>query len=52
MKSFNKLACVLFVAVAQGISAIAGEFLIHDGDRVVFLGDSITAVPEALYHLC
>src|SRR5580698_5665181 len=42
MKSFNKLACVLYVALACGISATAGEFLIHDGDRVVFLGDSIT----------
>src|ERR1700677_905232 len=42
MKSFNKLACVLYVALACGISATAGEFLIRDGDRVVFLGDSIT----------
>src|SRR5580698_10650051 len=42
MKSFNKLACVLYVALACGISATAGEFLIHDGDRIVFLGDSIT----------
>src|SRR5881392_142538 len=34
---------VLVVAIlfSQSISR-AGEFLIHDGDRVVFLGDSIT----------
>ena len=42
MKSFNRLACVAFVFLAGGISARAGEFLIHNGDRVVFLGDSIT----------
>src|SRR5882672_2964971 len=39
---FNRLAGVLLVALACATSAAAGEFLIRDGDRVVFLGDSIT----------
>src|SRR6266403_6385867 len=38
----NKLTCVLFLLVAQGISAFAGDYQIRDGDHVVFLGDSIT----------
>lgn len=42
MKLLNRLAGVLFVALVAGMSARAGEFLIHDGDRIVFLGDSIT----------
>jgi lysophospholipase L1-like esterase len=37
---FNKLVCL--VALAQTAGAMAGEFLIRSGDRVVFLGDSIT----------
>jgi len=34
----------LFVAVITGLpaTAVGGDFFIHDGDRVVFLGDSIT----------
>jgi hypothetical protein len=32
----------LFTWLTLGTSALAGDFLIHDGDRVVFLGDSIT----------
>src|SRR6185503_8184562 len=38
----NKLTHILFFILAQGISAFAGEYQIRDGDRVVFLGDSIT----------
>ena len=38
----QKLACLLFIVLVQGPDARAGDFLIHDGDRVVFLGDSIT----------
>src|SRR3954467_7881857 len=42
---FRHVAAIraLFVAIlfSQSVSR-AGEFLIHDGDRVVFLGDSIT----------
>src|ERR1043165_10284784 len=34
-------ALVVAILFSQSISR-AGEFLIHDGDRVVFLGDSIT----------
>ena len=40
--TFRKLLSVLLLALASGWSALAGDFLIHDGDRVVFLGDSIT----------
>ena len=40
--TFHKLLCVLLFALARGWSALAADFLIHDGDRVVFLGDSIT----------
>src|SRR5580658_184654 len=43
MKLLNRLACLLFVVLVQGRVAIAGGFLIHDGDRLGFLGDSITA---------
>ena len=38
----KKLLFSILLTVAQGMSALAGDFLIHDGDRVVFLGDSIT----------
>jgi lysophospholipase L1-like esterase len=36
--------CVPYMAAIIAISspAVAGDFFIHDGDRVVFLGDSIT----------
>src|SRR6266700_604508 len=39
-----RLRFVVFLTVVLGLtsSVIAGDFLIHDGDRVVFLGDSIT----------
>ena len=36
----NKFICLLVLAHAAG--ALAGDFLIRNGDRVVFLGDSIT----------
>lgn len=42
MKLLNKLGCILFLTLAHVAIARAGDFLIHDGDRVVFLGDSIT----------
>lgn len=38
----KKLWSVLAAAMAVVTSSVAGEFLIRDGDRVVFLGDSIT----------
>ena len=38
----KKILCVLLLSVANCFSALAGDFLIRDGDRVVFLGDSIT----------
>ena len=34
--------CFLFLVAALSISSRAADFLVHDGDRVVFLGDSIT----------
>src|SRR5689334_22497821 len=37
-----KLPGAIFLLLALAISAFAGEFQIRDGDRVVFLGDSIT----------
>lgn len=37
-----KLLSILFLIAVQGINALAADFLIRDGDRVVFLGDSIT----------
>jgi lysophospholipase L1-like esterase len=41
MTSFlNKLVCLLVLTIAGRASA--GDFLIRNGDRVVFLGDSIT----------
>ncbi len=41
---WKALAVFSAIALVVGLagSAIAGEFFIHDGDRVVFLGDSIT----------
>src|SRR6266704_3563956 len=39
---FNRLAGVLLVAIACATSSAGGDFQIRDGDRVVFLGDSIT----------
>jgi lysophospholipase L1-like esterase len=43
MKSaFRKLLFTLVALEVLAASAIAGEFFIKDGDRVVFLGDSIT----------
>src|SRR5499427_5766178 len=38
----NKFLSVLLLALLLPIALHAGEFLIRDGDRVVFLGDSIT----------
>jgi lysophospholipase L1-like esterase len=43
MKSaFRKLLFTLVALELLAASALAGEFFIKDGDRVVFLGDSIT----------
>src|SRR5215469_246075 len=39
---FPKLLFRIFAAGSMVISALGADFLIHDGDRVVFLGDSIT----------
>ena len=42
MKLNHRLVLILISALALNLSVQAAEFLIHDGDRVVFLGDSIT----------
>jgi len=43
MKSLNrKLCCTLFIVAVSLANTLAADFLIRDGDRVVFLGDSIT----------
>lgn len=43
MKSaFRRLLFALAIPVLLTASSLGGEFLIKDGDRVVFLGDSIT----------
>ena len=43
MKSnLRKLTLILLVNMAAAAAAVAGDFAIRDGDRVVFLGDSIT----------
>jgi lysophospholipase L1-like esterase len=43
MKSaFQRLLFTLLAAALLATSAVADDFLIKDGDRVVFLGDSIT----------
>ena len=39
---FRKLLFTLCASAFLAASAVAGEFFIKDGDRVVFLGDSIT----------
>jgi lysophospholipase L1-like esterase len=41
---FSNLTLCSFLAtlLLRAVSALAGNFLIHDGDNVVFLGDSIT----------
>jgi len=38
----NKFLFALLALCSLATSALAADFLIHDGDRVVFLGDSIT----------
>src|ERR1043165_8820163 len=40
--AFKSLPFALLTTIILVTRAIAGDFLIHDGDRVVFLGDSIT----------
>lgn len=40
--AFNKFVWAFLAAVALATTTRAGDFLIRDGDRVVFLGDSIT----------
>ena len=40
--AFRKLLFALAAAAFFATSAVAGDFFIKDGDRVVFLGDSIT----------
>jgi GDSL-like lipase/acylhydrolase family protein len=40
--SLCRLPGAILLVIAQTLSLAAGEFLIRDGDRVVFLGDSIT----------
>ncbi len=40
--AFQRLLFTLLAAALLATSAVAGDFLIKDGDRVVFLGDSIT----------
>lgn len=43
MKSnIKKVLCAVALVVFHFVNASAAEFLIRDGDRVVFLGDSIT----------
>src|SRR5678815_4006803 len=38
----NKFLFTLLSIGSLAVSAVGADFLIHDGDRVVFLGDSIT----------
>ena len=38
----NRLAAAFLAVVGLASSALAGDFIIHNNDRVVFLGDSIT----------
>jgi lysophospholipase L1-like esterase len=40
--TFNRMASIAAASFCLGGSSWAGDFFIHDGDRVVFLGDSIT----------
>jgi len=42
MKTLNRFVFILLVLCSIAARALGGDFLIHDGDRVVFLGDSIT----------
>jgi lysophospholipase L1-like esterase len=43
MKTLNRPRFILLLAIGWITArALGGDFLIHDGDRVVFLGDSIT----------
>src|SRR2546423_4556176 len=43
MKRFlRKLICLAIVAFLETTRALSSDFAIHDGDRIVFLGDSIT----------
>lgn len=42
MKTLNRFVFCVVVVCAIAARALGGDFLIHDGDRVVFLGDSIT----------
>jgi hypothetical protein len=42
MKLHHRLVIILISTLTLSLSVKAGDFLIHDGDRVVFLGDSIT----------
>jgi lysophospholipase L1-like esterase len=43
MKSSKvKFLGTFFLVIVQAVTTLAADFLIHDGDRVVFLGDSIT----------
>src|SRR5579859_2016794 len=39
---FKRAFLILFTSILWSSAAMAADFLIHDGDRVVFLGDSIT----------
>src|SRR6267154_416618 len=38
----NKWTSAVLLILAYAINALAGDYQIRDGDRVVFLGDSIT----------
>jgi lysophospholipase L1-like esterase len=40
--AYRKLAAVGLASLMLAVPALAADFFIHDGDRVVFLGDSIT----------
>jgi len=40
--SIRRLLCLVVTLIAAGANLRAAEFAIRDGDRVVFLGDSIT----------
>jgi lysophospholipase L1-like esterase len=40
--ALNLLRSILFLFGSLAVSALGADFAIHDGDRVVFLGDSIT----------
>src|SRR5438046_3093985 len=43
MKTLFAKVCLVFVGACLLVLRVPGaDFLIHDGDRVVFLGDSIT----------